>query len=271
MLFQNRKDSTSFSTSGGAATDEDNDDDGSVVAIAVARKKSSGESDASTSLVPPSNAEDVSGGRIDKVTMDRVVSVADSLSVKERFTFICSLWPYMTPLLVVYVSEYALQSGVWTAFALPSTAAEAAVRVKEKSKRDFAYKAFNLTYQIGVFVSRSSGLIFQPNVATLWAMPTLQCGFWILFYAIAVDHFWYGWTLLAPAFVVGLLGGAVYVNAFTLIDKNLLPEYRELALSATAFACDAGILIGNVAGLLCQFCLFSAMDIHVDDSGTCPF
>lgn len=223
--------------------------------------------DENSTLTAPRTSSSVAVPKL----MKRVVSVADTLSTKERFSFICGLWPYMAPLFIVYVSEYALQSGVWTAFALPSSRSGASDLVKDKSKRDFAYKALNLTYQIGVFVSRSSGLLFQPNVATLWAMPTLQCGFWILFYAIAVSHFWYGFSLLVPAFVVGLLGGAVYVNAFTLIDKNLLPEYRELALSATAFACDAGILIGNICGLFCQFCLFDAMDIKADDVSSCPF
>ena len=206
-----------------------------------------------------------------KGEFQKVKSVADTLSAKERFQFITSLWPYMVPLFVVYVSEYAMQSGVWTAFALPSSRSQVSTRVLEKSYRDRAYKILNFTYQVGVFVSRSSGLLFQPNVATLWMMPTLQCGLWIFFYAIAIQHFMYGYILLLPAFVTGLLGGAVYVNAFTLIDKNLLPEYRELALSATAFACDAGILLGNVSGLFCQFCLFQSMNIHVDDSGTCPF
>lgn len=201
----------------------------------------------------------------------RVKSVADTLTAKERFYFILSLWPYMVPLLVVYVSEYAMQSGVWTAFALPSTVSQVAERVQRKKYRDLAYKALNLTYQLGVFASRSSGLLFQPTIFVLWMMPTLQCVFWVFYYAVAVNHFFYGWALLVPAFAVGLLGGAVYVNAFTLIDKNLRPEYRELALSATALACDVGILVGNIAGLFCQFCLFDRMDIHVDGSGTCPF
>jgi len=206
----------------------------------------------------------------DHASVQRVKSVADTFSAKERFMFICGLWPYMVPLFVVYLSEYACQSGVWTAFALPSTAAEAAERLKHKSHRDFAYKALNLTYQVGVFVSRSSGLLLQPTVATLWLMPILQCAFWGFFAADSVQHFWYGWTVLMPAFVVGLLGGAVYVNAFTLIDRNLSPEYRELALSATSFGVDAGILVGNVAGLVCQWCLFQANNISSETSGTCP-
>lgn len=239
--------------------------------------KSIGEESEVAGELPASSPEDmedpllISDDDSNKGDFKRVRSVADTFSAKERFLFIASLWPYMVPLFVVYVSEYAMQSGVWTAFALPSSRSQASTRVLTKSYRDRAYKTLNFTYQVGVFVSRSSGLLFQPNVSTLWAMPILQCGLWILFYAIALQHFMYGYVLLLPAFITGLLGGAVYVNAFTLIDKNLLPEYRELALSATAFACDAGILLGNVSGLFCQFCLFQSMNIHVDDSGTCPF
>ena len=166
--------------------------------------------------------EDKSGSFGSENSFRRVKSVADTLSTKERFRFITSLWPYMVPLFVVYVSEYAMQSGVWTAFALPSSRSQVSTRVLDKSYRDRAYKILNFTYQLGVFVSRSSGLLFQPNVATLWLMPIMQCGLWIFFYAIAIQHFMYGYVLLLPAFVTGLLGGAVYVNAFTLIDKNLV-------------------------------------------------
>ncbi|CAL1168978.1 unnamed protein product [Cladocopium goreaui] len=43
------------------------------------------------------------------------------LTSKERFFFILSLWPYTVPLLFVYVSEYAIQSGLWAAMGFPVT------------------------------------------------------------------------------------------------------------------------------------------------------
>ena len=84
---------------------------------------------------------------------------------------------------------------VWTAFVLPSFhRSQVSTRVLGKSYRDRAYKILNFTYQVGVFVSRSSGLLFPAsNVATPWMMPILQCGLWIFFYAIAIQHFMYGY------------------------------------------------------------------------------
>ena len=38
----------------------------------------------------------------------------DAMSNKARLKFVCTrLWPYTIPLVVVYVSEYAMQSGAW--------------------------------------------------------------------------------------------------------------------------------------------------------------
>ena len=72
-----------------------------------------------------------------------------------------------------------------------------------------------------------------------------------------IYQFWWDWGLLAPAFISGLLGGAVYVNAFTLIARDVSPEpVRELALSAASVADSFGILLSDATGVLIQGCLF---------------
>ena len=51
----------------------------------------------------------------------------------------------------------------------------------------------------------------------------------------------------------GLLGGAVYVNAFTLIAHDVTPApLRELALSAASVADSFGILLSDATGVLIQ-------------------
>ena len=109
---------------------------------------------------------------------------------------------------------------------------------------------------MGVFLSRSSGSLFQANMIALWAMPAAQAGLLAFFIAVAATRFWYNWGLLVPCFIVGLLGGAVYVNAFTLLAANSPPAVRELSLAAASVADSLGIALADAFGVLLQGCLF---------------
>ena len=57
------------------------------------------------------------------------------------------------------------------------------------------------------------------------------------------------------------MGGAVYVNAFTLISKNVAPEYVEFSLSAASVADTGGIILSVVTGLYIQCAMFKANGI----------
>ncbi len=50
----------------------------------------------------------------------------------------------------------------------------------------------------------------------------------------------------------GLLGGAVYVNAFTLISRHVDPLMREFSLAAASLGDSLGIAFADVAGVLIQ-------------------
>ncbi len=50
----------------------------------------------------------------------------------------------------------------------------------------------------------------------------------------------------------GLLGGAVYVNAFTLISRHVDPLMREFSLAAASLGDSLGIVFADVAGVLIQ-------------------
>ncbi|CAG9465622.1 unnamed protein product [Pedinophyceae sp. YPF-701] len=170
----------------------------------------------------------------------------------ERVRRTLSLWPYTVPLVTVYALEYVLQSGVWTAIGFPVESARARHRFYEFS---------NWMYQAGVFVSRSSGMAFQASRPVLWAMPVLQACFLAFFTWVAVDHVLYSWWLLAPCFCVGLLGGGVYVNAFTLMSSEVPLQYREFSLGAASLADSLGICIADIFGIFVQGCLFKANNL----------
>lgn len=187
--------------------------------------------------------------------------VAGGMSCSQQLMFIVQrLWPYMIPLVLVYLSEYAIQAGVWASMGFP---------VEDQQARSSFYQAANWSYQAGVFISRSSGTLYQASRRTLWAMPAMQMGLLLFFGADALTQFWYNWGLLVPAFVVGLLGGAVYVNVFTLISVEIPLQRREFALSAASFGCDFGILIGDLLGLFFQACVFRSYNIS-GASVSCP-
>jgi len=187
------------------------------------------------------------------VVAHKAGSVARSLSSAERGRLMLSLWPYMIPLLVVYMSEYAMQSGVWSSIGFP---------LSDTNSRTKFYALSNWTYQAGVFISRSSGMIYQATRGVLWMMPAMQFGLLIFFIHVAAfpgtafgGHL-YSWWLLVPCFIAGLLGGGVYVNAFTLIAAEVPEDQREFSLSAASVADSLGICLADLLGVLIQGCLW---------------
>jgi len=174
-------------------------------------------------------------------------AAAAVMSMRERIQATLSLWPYMVPLFLVYFAEYAMQSGVWAAMGFP---------VHNSNARDKFYEYSNWMYQAGVLVSRSSGTVWRANMTSLWVMPFLQVTLLLFFVLDAYYMFWYDWSILIACFVVGLLGGAVYVNGFSLIAENVRPHLKEFSLSAASIADSVGIALSNVAGIFIQRALY---------------
>jgi len=99
-------------------------------------------------------------------------------------------------------------------------------------------------------------MLFQADRLVLWLMPALQCLLLLFFAVDAVTYWWYGWTLMLPCFVTGLLGGAVYVNSFTLLSKEVEPALKEFSLSAACVADSLGIACADLTAIMIQGCLF---------------
>ena len=185
------------------------------------------------------------------------------LSSAERLVLLRRLLPYVLPLIIVYWSEYAIQSGAWTAFALGGPLASPAARTA-------AYQQLNLFYQVGVLISRSAGRLCTLSVLQLWVAAWLQVGMLVLFIADGAFQLWVGPSLVAPALVVGLLGGTVYVQSMLAIDRKLPRRMRELALATVSVGSPVGILLADASGLLVQWCLFRYHGLPIGD-GWCPF
>lgn len=174
------------------------------------------------------------------------------MSRSQRFQLVLTLWPYTIPLFTVYAAEYACQAGAWTAIGFPLDNVEA---------RTTFYLTSNWLYQLGVFVSRSSGTLINVSLPVLWLMPVLQVVNLIFFAATAVHptSIWYNSTLYyVVAFYTGLLGGGVYVHGYQRIVADMPSVHTEFALAATSVAESFGILMADVSGLFLQACIYQA-------------
>lgn len=114
----------------------------------------------------------------------------------------------------------------------------------------------------GVCISRSSGMMFQANRLVLWIMPVLQCLLLVFFSVDAVLHVWWNWWLLILCFFAGLLGGAVYVNSFTLMSREVEPSLKEFSLSAACVADSFGIAAADLTAIVIQGCLFKLQGLE---------
>jgi battenin len=150
-------------------------------------------------------------------------------------------FPYMLPLLLVYIAEYTINQGVSPTllFPLPSS--------PFSNYRSF-YPLYAFLYQLGVFISRSSTPFIR--IHNLYAPSLLQ----ILNLALLILHSLYFfipsvWIIFIVVFWEGLLGGAVYVNTFAEIMERVPEGEREFSLGATSVSDSGGICIAGVIGM----------------------
>ena len=177
------------------------------------------------------------------------------VGTRAKLRQVLSLWPYMLPLSLVYFFEYALQSGVWAAVGFP---------LVNKGARKKFYDYSNTVYQLGVFFSRSSGLLCKTSYRTLALMPAIQGVLFVLFWCNAIWMWLYNYTLMIPCFLVGLIGGSIYVGMFSLLSEleGESPATREFNLTATSLGDSIGIILSNIAGIFIQKSIYAYHGIH---------
>ncbi|XP_076471720.1 battenin-like [Babylonia areolata] len=107
------------------------------------------------------------------------------------------------------------------------------------------YAALQLCYQMGVFVSRSSVQMFK--IRSVGVMSVLQFFNMVLWIVDAKFKVVPVYLLPALMIVVGLLGGASYVNIFyMLLHDPVYPDRdREFCINVTAMFITLGIVLGT--------------------------
>ena len=121
-------------------------------------------------------------------------------------------------------------------------------------------------FRLGVFISRSSGNMWSASLPILWLMPFLQVVNLYFFWYDSIHQFWYNYYLLLPCFFAGLLGGGVYVQGYSRVNKDLPMEQREFAIASVGLADSLGIFIADILSLYIQSCIYQQNNLQVD----CP-
>ncbi len=199
-----------------------------------------------TQLITPDNyddyeEEDELGD--DDVMIEEEDATAAVVPVKDSFPtrFAKATGHVLSPatqLALVYFFEYVASTGC-AAKAQPVHDASA------KTK----YVVLQLSYQIGVFISRSS--LSVVRIRAVWILTALQFVNFIL-WQIQAEWKLVPFLLQIPAMVfVGLLGGAMYVNVLfnILSDKKIPDDLRELGINITTMFVTLGITASSVYDL----------------------
>lgn len=153
-------------------------------------------------------------------------------------------FPYMLPLLLVYIAEYTINQGVAPTLLFP---------LEESPFQEYRgfYPFYGFLYQLGVFISRSSTPFLR--IHHLYLPSMLQVGNLVLLTLHAMYFFIPSvYIVFIVIFWEGLLGGAVYVNCFAEIMENVPAEEREFSLGATSVSDSGGICIAGVIGIVME-------------------
>jgi len=174
----------------------------------------------------------------DSVTTAGRDQAVEVLTLKAKLLITKSLLKYMCPLFFVYFAEYFINQGLheliyWNKIWL--TPSE-------------QYRWYQVDYQIGVFISRSSVNIF--TIKKIWFLALLQHVNLALLLCEAYFHFLPSvWIMFVIVLYEGLLGGACYVNAFYRISQEVPQEHREFSMGVASMADSCGIALAGATAL----------------------
>lgn len=152
------------------------------------------------------------------------------------------IFPYMLPLTTVYFFEYLINQSVAPTLLFPLEI------LPFKKFRDL-YVIYGTLYQVGVFISRSSGKWLR--LRHLYALSLLQA----INLIVTLLQSWYfinkHWPWLNMMLVLweGLLGGSSYVNTFLNIQQDLPNDQIEFAMGSVSLSDSLGVFLAALVGL----------------------
>ncbi|CAJ0933107.1 unnamed protein product, partial [Mesorhabditis belari] len=166
------------------------------------------------------------------------------LSFSEKISLIKPLLKLMIPLIFVYYGEYLINQGLTQLIYFDC---KRGFNLTKSSQ----YRWYQVLYQVGVFISRSSVKFLELPLGVLYLLPILQMGNAVFFYFEAryafLPHIWIAFALIL---IEGLYGGSSYVNTFNWVHKNIAPDVKEYSLSITSMSDSFGIVCAAFSGIV---------------------
>jgi battenin len=166
-----------------------------------------------------------------------------TLRFSEQLRLITPLLRYMIPLSAVYVAEYLINQGLNELIFFDCSHGFNLSRASQ-------YRWYQVLYQFGVLISRSSVNVIRLPSIVMYLLPVIQFANAFLFFFDAV-YFWipHIWIIFVLILFEGLLGGASYVNTFDKIHKMVHPSVKEYSLSVASMADSFGIVIAGLTSI----------------------
>ncbi|XP_050082656.1 battenin [Anopheles aquasalis] len=156
----------------------------------------------------------------------------------QKLRYIPSLFIFMIPLILVYLLEYFINQGLFELVYFPG------IWLSQSGQ----YRWYQVIYQIGVFISRSSVNLVQFR--HVWIMAVFQFINVVYFTFEAVYFFTPSiWIIFVLILWEGLLGGGGYVNTFYRLQTEVPAARREYAMMVTSISDSVGIALAGVAAI----------------------
>ncbi|XP_034279277.1 battenin [Pantherophis guttatus] len=172
----------------------------------------------------------------DRLTLPQMTQ-KPQLTLQEKEQVAKGLLKYLIPLSVVYFAEYFINQGLFELLYFQNTTLN----------HPEQYRWYQMLYQAGVFISRSSASCIR--IRKIWLLAILQC-LNMVFLLFAVTYMFLPSIYVVFVLILyeGLLGGAGYVNTFHCVSEESKPEHREFAMGVACIADTLGIsLSGAIA------------------------
>ncbi|XP_065204244.1 battenin-like [Planococcus citri] len=162
-------------------------------------------------------------------------------SLRYKINAIPRSLPYILPLTLVYYFEYVINQGLFELCLLQNAF------IDPKTQ----YRWFQVFYQIGVFISRSSISVIQ--IDKLWTLAVIQ-GINLIYFGLEAIYKFTPSVIIVLIIILweGMVAGLTYVNTFHNIQKEVRPEDRETVTGITSVSDGLGITSSG----------FSAIPLH---------
>lgn len=173
-----------------------------------------------------------------------------TMTLSEKLRYIPRLMIFVIPLCLVYFFEYFVNQGLVSAIMM-SEVSESSNEVPRFQfelitfpdialTTDQQYRWYQVTYQIGVFVSRSSVNIIQ--IRRTWIMAIVQGIIAAFFLNEAILLFVPSISIIfGIIFLEGLQGGLAYVNTYYTMSQEVEVGKKEFAMNIVASSDSIGI------------------------------